>query len=265
MFEKNLMKGKVAIVTGGGTGIGKAIAKTFLSLGAKVAIAGRKEDKLKDAVNDLKKSGKDVIFVKSDIRNEVDVALLFKAAADKFGKIDIVINNAGGQYIQPFEKISTNGFDAVVKTNLYGTWFCCREAVKYMKEKGGKIINIVHIYAIRAAPGLAHSGAARAGVINLTKSLSLELAKYKITVNAIAPGITATEGFKEEMINNKKMIDELKATIPLHTFAEPSEIADLAAFLASDNAGFITGQVVAIDGGQVLGNWPDFNTLPVRE
>jgi NAD(P)-dependent dehydrogenase (short-subunit alcohol dehydrogenase family) len=130
-----------------------------------------------------------------------------------------------------------------------------------MKKDGGKIVNIVHIYAIRAAPGLAHSGAARAGVINLTKTLSLELAKYKINVNAIAPGITVTQGFREEMINNKEMMEKLQKTIPLKRFAEPKEIADLAVYLSCYGSDFVTGQIIAIDGGQVLDNWPDFNAL----
>ncbi|MDP3765855.1 MAG: glucose 1-dehydrogenase [Nanoarchaeota archaeon] len=261
MYEKNLLRDKVAIVTGGGTGIGKEIAKKLAGLGAKMAIAGRKEEHLKKGYEELKKTSKNILAVKTDIRNEQEVENLFKQTFEKFGRIDILVNNAGGQFIAPFEKISTNGFDAVVKTNLYGTWFCCKEAVKYMKQKGGKIVNIVHIYSIRAAPGLAHSGAARAGVINLTKTLALELANYKINVNAVAPGVTVTEGFKEEMINNKKMMEELKANIPLHRFANPKEIADLVVFLVSQNADYITGQVIAVDGGQVLANWPDFNKL----
>lgn len=265
MHEKNILKGKVAIVTGGGTGIGKHTAMKLAEHGAKIVIAGRKEDNLKASAGQLKKITKDVLAVKTDIRNENEVENLFKQAAEKFGSVDILVNNAGGQFIAPFEKISANGFDAVVKTNLYGTWFCCRHAVDYMKKKGGKIVNIVHIYAIRAAPGLAHSGAARAGVINLTKTLALELAEYKINVNAIAPGITATEGFKEEMINNKEMMKKLRDTIPLHRFAEPGEIADCVLFLASKASDFITGQIIAVDGGQVLSNWPDFNKLSVRE
>ena len=261
MFEKDMLKGKVAIVTGGGTGIGREIAAKFASLGAKIVIAGRKHDILEEAKKELQKTTKDVLAVKTDIRNETDVANLFRQAAGKFGKIDILVNNAGGQFLAPFEKISANGFDAVVKTNLYGTWFCCKEAVKYMKQKGGKIVNIVHIYAIRVAPGLAHSGAARAGVVNLTKTLAVELAKYKINVNAVAPGITVTKGFKEEMINNKAMMKELQDTIPLHRFAEPAEIAGTVVFLVSPAAGFITGQIIAVDGGQLLSNWPDFSKL----
>lgn len=259
------LKGKVAIVTGGGTGIGKAIAKRLAENGAKIVIAGRKEEHLKPALEEIKKITKDAIFVKTDIRNENEVKELFSQAAKKFGKVDILVNNAGGQFIAPFEKISANGFDAVVKTNLYGTWFCCKSASEHMKKDGGKIINIVHIYAIRAAPGLAHSGAARAGVVNLTKSLALELAAHRINVNAIAPGITVTEGFREEMINNKEMMKMLQDTIPLRRFAEPEEIADCALFLASPSSDFITGQVIAVDGGQVLSNWPDFSKLPARE
>lgn len=261
MFEKNLFKGKVAVITGGATGIGKEIAARLAGLGAKIVIAGRKEGHLKSGYGELRKITKNIMAIKTDIRDEQEVENLFRQTKEKFGGIDILVNNAGGQFIAPFERISTNGLDAVVKTNLYGTWFCCREAVKHMKKNGGKIINIVHIYAIRAAPGLAHSGAARAGVINLTKSLALELAKHKINVNAIAPGITATQGFNEEMVNNKKMIEQLKATIPLQRFANPAEIANCVAFLSSSGADFITGQIIAIDGGQVLGNWPDLTAL----
>src|SRR3989344_426045 len=258
MFEKNILKGKVAIVTGGGTGIGREIALGLASLGAKIAIAGRKEEKLSKGIEEIKKVSSDAVYIQTDIREESQVQRLFKKVADTFGRIDILVNNAGGQFIAPFKDITTNGFDAVVKTNLYGTWFCCKEAAKYMKQ--GKIINIVHIYAIKAAPGLAHSGAARAGVINLTKTLALELAPH-ITVNAIAPGITVTEGFKEEMINNKKMMQELQETIPLRRFADPKELASCTSFLVSPAADFITGQVIAVDGGQLLSNWPDFNKL----
>jgi len=135
MYEKNLLKGKVAIITGGGTGIGKEIASNIASLGAKIVIAGRREEKLKEVAQELNKKTNDVFTVKTDIRDEKEVGYLFKQASEKFGKIDILVNNAGGQFIAPFEKISTNGFDAVVKTNLYGTWFCCKEAAKYMKKK----------------------------------------------------------------------------------------------------------------------------------
>lgn len=259
MHVENL-KGKAAIVTGGGTGIGREIAIELAKSGAKLVITGRRNDKLAETAKEIRKFS-EVMHIKADIRKEEEVKKLFERAYERFKSIDLLINNAGGQFISQFEKISTNGFDAVVKTNLYGTWFCCREAVRYMKSNGGKILNVVHIYALRAAPGLAHSGAARAGVVNLTKTLALELAKYKINVNAIAPGVTVTTGFKEEMINNKKMMEELRDTIPLKRFADPKEVAELAVFLCSSSADFITGQVVAIDGGQILANWPDFTNL----
>ena len=264
MYEKNLLKGKVAIVTGGATGIGKEISSRFANLGAKIAICGRKDEHLDKGLKELKQITKDVVGIRADIRSEQDVQNLFKKTFDKFGKVDILVNNAGGQFIAPFEKISTNGFDAVVKTNLYGTWFCCREATKYMKKKGGKIVNIVHIYAIRAAPGLAHSGAARAGVVNLTKTLAVELAKYKINVNAIAPGITVTKGMREEMFTDERLLKELKATIPLHRFAAPEEIAECVVFLVSPCSDYITGQTLVVDGGQILANWPDLSKLELK-
>ena len=137
----------------------------------------------------------------------------------------------------------------------------CKAAAEVMKKSGGKIVNVVHIYALRVAPGLSHSGAARAGVVNLTKSLAVEWAKHRINVNAIAPGITETEGLKTEMIYDKKTLKELKETIPLHRYASPKEIADSVTFLVSPAADYITGHTLVVDGGQILGNWPDFIKL----
>lgn len=260
MFEKNLFKDMVSIITGGGSGIGKDIALKLAMLGSKISICGRNEAKLKNTTKEIKKITS-CIYTIADIRQENDVQKLFNHTFNNFSKIDILINNAGGQFLAPFEKISTNGFDAVVKTNLYGTWFCCREALKYMKKKGGKIVNIVHIYAIRAAPGLAHSGVARAGVINLTRTLALEFAKYNITINAVAPGITITEGMRAEMFKDEKILKELKDTIPLKRFLKLSELSDLVSFLVSPSGGYITGQTIVIDGGQIFANWPDFTKL----
>jgi len=259
VFEKNLLKGKVAIVTGGGTGIGKEIAKHFLELGAKVAIAGRKKEPLEKTEKEFK--GKELMVLQTDIRDPEQANNLVRQTVKRWGKLDILINNAGGQFIAPVEKISNNAFDAVVKTNLYGTFYMCRAAGEAMKKNGGKIVNVVHIYALRAAPGLVHSGAARAGVVNLTKSLAVEWAKHGINVNAIAPGITETEGLKTEMIYDKKTLQELKDTIPLHRYASPKEIAGVVTFLVSPAADYITGQTLVVDGGQILGNWPDFTRL----
>jgi NAD(P)-dependent dehydrogenase (short-subunit alcohol dehydrogenase family) len=259
IFRDNLLKNKVAVVTGGGTGIGKAISVKFARLGADIAIMHRKEENVKKGTSEISKFGRCIGF-KADLRNFEEVEGAFKKVAEHYGKIDILVNNAGGQFLAPIEKISPNGFDAVVKTNLYNTFYCCKVAGEYMKKQGGgKIVNMATIYAVKSAAGMVHSGAARAGVINLTRSLALEWAKYNINVNAVAPGFVDTEGLKQELINNKDALRKLKKEVPLKRFATPEEIADAVTYLASDAASYITGQTIVIDGGCVMINWPNIN------
>ncbi len=256
VFTKGLLKGKIAIVTGGGTGIGKSISTEFGKLGAKLAIIHRKKENVDSGVKELSKITKCVGF-QADLRDFAQVENTFKEIVKEYKRIDILVNNAGGQFIAPIEKISPNGFDAVVKTNLYSTFYCCKAAGEYMKrQKYGKITNIVTIYAVKSAAGMIHSGAARAGVINLTRSLALEWAKYNLNVNVVAPGFVATSGLKYELINNKKMIEKLKKEVPLGRFADVQEIADAVTYLSCDAASYITGQTLVIDGGCVMINWP---------
>lgn len=259
IFNKDLLKNKVAVVTGGGTGIGKAISTKFAELGAKVAIIHRKKEHVENGVKEISKFGKCIGFI-ADLRNFNEVEKAFKDIVKEYGKINILVNNAGGQFIAPIEKISPNGFDAVVKTNLYNIFYCCKVAGEYMKkQKYGRIVNLVTIYAVKSAAGMIHSGAARAGVINLTRSLALEWAKYNITVNAVAPGFVDTKGLKEELIGNKEILDKLKKEVPLKRFASAEEIANSVTYLASDAASYITGQTLVIDGGCVMINWPSIN------
>ena len=259
IYAKDLFKEKVAVVTGGGTGIGKAISIQFAKLGAKVAIMHRKKENVDNGIKEISKFGKCIGF-QGDLRNLNDVEAIFKSIIKEYSKIDILVNNAGGQFIATVEKISPNGFDAVVKTNLYSTFYCCKTAGEYMKkQKYGRIINIVTIYAVKSAANNLHSGAARAGVINLTRSLALEWAKHNITVNAVAPGFVDTKGFKEELVGNKQLLEKIKQEVPLKRFAAPQEIADAVTYLTSDAASYITGQTLVIDGGCVIINWPSIN------
>ena len=258
IFADNILRGKVAVVTGGGTGIGKSISINFARLGAKIFIASRKQENVDNGCEDISKYGK-CSGIQADLRNVSDVEKMASAAITEFGRIDFLINNAGGQFLAPVEKISANGFDAVVKTNLYNAFYCCKIIGNHMKKQNyGKIVNIVTIYALRAGPLMAHSGASRAGVINLTKSLALEWAKNNITVNAIAPGFVDTTGFKEELLQNKEMLEKAKQSVPLKRMATAQEIADAAAYIVSPAGDYITGHTLVIDGGAVLGNWPDF-------
>ncbi len=259
IFSKGILKNKIAVVTGGGSGIGKSISIQFAELGAKIAIIHRKKGNVDEGIKEISKFGKCIGFV-ADLRNVGEAENSFKSIAKAYGKIDILVNNAGGQFIAPIENISPNGFDAVLKTNLYNTFYCCKAVGEYMKkQKYGRIINIVTIYAVKSAAGMIHSGAARAGVINLTRSLALEWAKHNITVNAVAPGFVDTKGLNQELMGNSKILDKLKKEVPLKRFADAGEIACAVTYLASDAAGYITGQTLVIDGGCVMTNWPNIN------
>lgn len=254
IFKENLFKGKVVVVTGGGTGIGLATSINFAKLGAKIIIVHRSEEHLNEGIKKIKKYGECDGYT-IDLRNYDDVTGLFKKILQKDKKIDILVNNAGGQFLAPIENISPNGFDAVVKNNLYNIFYCCKIAGEYMKKQGnGKIINMVHIYAEKSAAGMIHSGAARSGVINLTRSLALEWGKYNITVNAIAPGFVETEGMKHELFGNEKALEKIKKEIPLRRFATVEEVADSITYIAT--ADYMNGETLVLDGGCSQINWP---------
>uniref|UniRef100_UPI00358F64B1 peroxisomal trans-2-enoyl-CoA reductase isoform X2 n=1 Tax=Myxine glutinosa TaxID=7769 RepID=UPI00358F64B1 len=230
VFREHLFTGRVAIVTGGGTGIGKAIARELLSLDCNVVIASRKLDRLEQAAHELQapypKSNLPRVLVKAcNIREELEVQQLMQTTMETYGKVDYLVNNGGGQFLSPASGIRKKGWHAVVETNLTGTFLCCREAYNaWMKDHGGAIVNIV-ANMWKGCPGMAHTGAARAGVVNLTKTLAIEWASSGVRINSVAPGTiyseTAIANYKEygEVLFNKA-----KAQSPAKRLGTPEEI-----------------------------------------
>ena len=252
MFQANLFKDKVIFITGGGSGIGYVMAKQFLNLGGKVAIASRKQERIDKARKELSEFGT-CYGTTLDIRNEDEIARVAEEIKSEFGQLDILVNNAGGQFPSAAKDISPNGWRAVVNNNLNGTFLVTQIMANkfFIPQKAGIITNIIaEIY--RGFPGMAHTGAARAGVDNLTKTLSIEWVPYNIRVNAIAPGIIKSSGLEQYP---PKFLKDISARIPMKRLGTMEEVGWLTLFLCSPMAGFITGETVYIDGGQRL--WGD--------
>lgn len=253
------MKDKVVIITGGSSGMGKAMARKFANLGAKVVITGRTLENLQQTKQEIEQFDGQVLPVQMDVR-EIDHVKHMVAETDKtFGTIDYLINNAAGNFICPAEELSVNGWKAVIDIVLNGTFYCSSEVGKYWIEKGikGKIINMVATYAWGAGAGVIHSAAAKAGVLSLTRTLAVEWgSKYKICVNAIAPGPIERTGGAERLFESEEAAARTLASVPLRRLGTPEEIAGLAAFLLSEQANYINGECITMDGGQWLNEHP---------
>jgi citronellol/citronellal dehydrogenase len=258
IFKPGLFDGHVAIVTGGGSGIGFAIARTLGELGAKVSISGRKLDKLESAKAELVQRGIDVHAATCDIREVEQVAAYVMAVRNAVGEPTILVNNAGGQFPTAAENLSPRGWEAVIRNNLNGTFFMTREvAVQSMiPKKRGRIVNIIANIA-RGFPGMVHTGAARAGVENMTKTLAVEWAQHNIQVNAIAPGIIRSSGVDQYP---PELVEMSRLRTPMKRLGTPEEVAELSAYLACDAAAFVTGETWYIDGGAHL--WGDTWVIP---
>ena len=263
MFKEDLLKGKTIIVTGGGTGLGKSMAARFGELGANLVIASRREQVIQDAADELRKTGADVLGIPCDVRDPANVKEMVDAAKNKFGKIDVLLNNAAGNFISPTENLSAKGFKTVVDIVLNGTFNCTHAVGKEMiADGGGSILNIVTTYAWTGSGYVVPSAAAKAGVLAITRSLAVEWAKYGIRSNAIAPGPFPTKGAWSRLAPPGLGIEKkMKNRIPLKRFGEHIELANLAAYLLSDEAGYINGEVVTIDGGEWLKGAGQFNEL----
>jgi len=252
-FRPGLFSGRVALITGGGTGIGLAIAEELASLGASVALCGRRIEPVTLAAEALAAKGHQAMAGSVDIRSPEAIEAFVKEVLARFGHVDVLVNNAGGQFPSPAKLISPKGFEAVVRNNLLGT-FNVTSVVANMAmipQRKGRIINVIANVA-RGFPGMAHTGAARSGVDNLTKSLAVEWAPYGIQVNAVAPGTirsTGTDRYPPELVVKAEQ------QTPAGRLGSPAEVSHLVTFLASDAADYVTGSTFYIDGGASL--WGD--------
>ncbi len=255
-FVADLLEGKRALVTGGGTGLGRAMTEAFLDHGAEVAIASRSN--YKQAAEELGCHGFEL-----DVRNPDNCQAVVEEAAEAMGGLDILVNNAAGNFLVPFEELSANGWRAVVGIVLDGTASMTRAAAPHLHETGdSSVINIVASYAWGASPYVSHSGAAKAGVLNLTRSLAVEWGKHGVRVNAISPGPVVTEKASEHLgYDDEEVQAKIAEGIPMGRLGQPEEIADAALFLCSPAAQWVTGECLVVDGGQwLVGNMFDLVT-----
>lgn len=263
MFEKGLLEQKTIIITGGGTGLGKSMAQRFGELGANLIITSRKQDVLDNTAIELRGTGAQVLPIACDVRKPLEVQNVVDETIKKFGKIDILINNAAGNFISPTELLTPGGFKVIVDIVLNGTFnFTQAVGKEMMKAKTGTILNIVTTYAWTGSGYVVPSAAAKAGVLAITRSLAVEWAKYGIRHVAIAPGPFPTKGAWKRLAPPGLGIEKkMKERIPLKRFGEHIELANLAAYLVSDGASYINGDVITIDGGEWLKGAGQFNEL----
>jgi len=265
MLREDALQDKVILVTGGGSGLGKSMSKYFLELGAKVVIASRKMEKLEAAAKELSEdTGGEVLPVQCDVRKYDEVEATIEAAKGKFGKVDVLLNNAAGNFISPTERLSHKAFDTIIGIVLQGTYnFTLAVGKDWIAQKqAGTILNIVTTYAWTGSGFVAPSAAAKAGVLALTRSLAVEWARYGIRSNAIAPGPFPTKGAWDRLFpENLREKFDIKKKVPVGRVGEHQELSNLAAYLVSDFSAYVNGEVITIDGGEWLKGAGEFNFL----
>ncbi len=266
MLKEGSLDDQVIVVTGGGSGLGKAMTTYFLELGAKVVISSRNLDRLKNTAKELEeKTGGKVLPVQCDVRYYDQVEAMLAATLKEFGKVDGLLNNAAGNFISPTERLSANAFDTIIDIVLKGTKNCTLAFGKHwidIKQKKATVLNIVTTYAWTGSAYVVPSATAKAGVLALTRSLAVEWAKYGMRFNAIAPGPFPTKGAWDRLLpGDLKDEFDMKKKIPLRRVGEHQELANLAAYLMSDFSAYINGEVVTIDGGEWLQGAGEFNML----
>ena len=266
MLRDNALEGQVIIITGGGSGLGKAMTTYFLELGARTVITSRNLEKLQKTAEELEKStGGEVLPLACDVRHYDQVEAMLKSTLDKFGKVDALVNNAAGNFISPTERLSANAFDTIIDIVLKGSKNCTLALGKHwidIKQEKSTVLNIVTTYAWTGSAYVVPSATAKAGVLAMTRSLAVEWAKYGIRTNAIAPGPFPTKGAWDRLLpGDLKEEFDMKKKIPLGRVGEHQELANLAAYLVSDFSAFVNGEVITIDGGEWLKGAGEFNML----
>ncbi|MEZ5642216.1 MAG: SDR family oxidoreductase [Burkholderiaceae bacterium] len=259
VFAPGLLAGQVVVVTGGGSGIGRCTAHELAALGAQVVLVGRNVGKLQAVQDEIAADGGQASHAVCDIRQEEAVRQAVAGVVQRHGAIDALVNNAGGQYLTPAEKISAKGWQAVIDTNLTGGFLMARECfVQSMQARGGAVVNIVaDIWG--SMPGMAHSGAARAGMVSFTETAALEWARHGVRVNAVAPGYIASSGMDHYPPEAAPMLRQMRHTVPAGRFGNEAEVSAAIVFLLSPAASFISGTVLRVDGArpQVRMGWGD--------
>ena len=266
MLRDNALKGKTILVTGGGSGLGKAMTRYFLELGAQVCITSRNLEKLENAAQELSAAtGGTCHAIACDVRHYDQVEQMIQKAIAKMGSISVLVNNAAGNFISPTERLSSNAFDTIIDIVLKGTKNCTLALGKHWIDKGEKdktVLNIVTTYAFTGSAYVVPSATAKAGVLALTRSLAVEWAKYGIRFNGIAPGPFPTKGAWDRLLpGDLKEKFDLAKKVPLKRVGEHQELANLAAYMVSDFSAYLNGEIITIDGGEWLKGAGQFNLL----
>ena len=264
MLKDGALKNKVILITGGGTGLGKSMGKYFMELGAHLIITSRKQDILDNTAEEFEAYSGKIFPVSADVRDAKDVKRVIQASLEKFGKVDVLVNNAAGNLISPTERLSTKAFDVIVDIVLKGTYNYSLLLGKHWIEnkQPGVIHNIVTTYAWTGSSFVAPSAAAKGGVLALTRSLAAEWVKYNIRSNAIAPGPFPTKGAWDRLFPKPiSKFFNFEKTLPMKRYGNHQELANLAAYMVSDYAGYMNGEVVTLDSGEWIKNAGQFNKL----